>query len=77
MKNVLSVSLPELQNPAERYLTPDEVMERLAYKSRSAFWIAVRANRLPYVRITARKILFPESQLSAWLQHRTAGRIAA
>ena len=59
-----------------RFLTAAQVMPLLGYSDRSAFWCAVKAAGIPFIRINARRCLFEESAVRAWLDARTVGRAA-
>lgn len=56
-----------------RFLKSDEVMRILGYADRSAFWQAVKACGLPFVRINSRRCMFEESAVRSWLDARTVG----
>lgn len=48
-------------------------MRRLCYRSRGAFWQAVHSQAIPHIRVTGRKVIFPEPAFSRWLESRTVG----
>lgn len=50
-----------------------QVMQRLGFKSRSAFWQTVRTQGIPHVRVTAKHIVFPAAALERWVASRTMG----
>lgn len=56
-----------------RFLTAKQVMPVLGYTDVGAFWSAVRAAGIPFVRFNARKILFEEKAVEAWIASRTVG----
>jgi predicted DNA-binding transcriptional regulator AlpA len=58
------------------FLKSREVMHLLGYSDRASFWTAVHAASIPYVRISARRILFERGSLNAWLDARTVGNRA-
>ncbi len=55
-------------------LKSSAVMGILGYKDRKSFWIAVRRDGIPHVRINPRNIQFPEPALRDWLKRRSVGR---
>lgn len=63
--------------PADTYLSSEEVMTLLGYKTPGAFYYAVHASGIPHVKITRKRVLFPKNALYAWLNSRTLGRVAA
>ena len=58
-----------------RYLKSDQVMTMLGYSNRSSFWQSVKRSGIPYVRVNARRCLFDQRQLSAWLLRRSVGAV--
>lgn len=56
-----------------QFLTPKAVFALLGYSDPSTAWKAVKKAGVPYVRINARRIIFEESQVRAWLDRRTVG----
>lgn len=54
-----------------------EVQKLLGYADRSNFWKAVKRDRVPYVRVNRRRIVFEPGAIRAWLDSRTVGRSAA
>jgi hypothetical protein len=52
----------------------DEVMARLRYGNRMAFWAAMRAAGAPMTFINSRRILFPARAFDAWFESRTTGQ---
>ena len=55
------------------FLKSDEVMELFGYADRSAFWQAVKAAGIPFIRINSRRCLFEEVAVRDWLDSRTVG----
>lgn len=51
-------------------------MARLGFKDRGAFWNAVHREGIPHTRISARNIVFFETQLNDWISRRSIGRAA-
>lgn len=64
---------PDAPLATEGFLSPRTVAQILGYKSRMAFWAAMKASSppAPFVRISPRKILFPERALKQWLASRS------
>ena len=58
-----------------RFLRPAEVFALLGYTDRSAAWQAVKRAGIPFVRINARRCLFEESAVRAWLDAQTVGSV--
>ena len=56
-----------------RVLSTEETMAALGYDDRTSFWQAVRRAGLPFVRISARRAVFRERDLEAWMDDRTVG----
>lgn len=56
-----------------RFLKSDQVMTMLGYADRSSFWQSVKRSGIPYIRVNARRCLFDQRQLSAWLLRRSMG----
>lgn len=56
-----------------RFLNASEVMPVLGYTNRSAFWQAVKAAKIPFIRINARRCVFEESSVRSWMDARTVG----
>lgn len=59
----------------EHVLTSSEAMRITGYRSRSAFWGAVRREGIPHVRITAKHIIFPAVAFERWMESRTMGGV--
>jgi predicted DNA-binding transcriptional regulator AlpA len=57
-----------------RFLKSEQVMQTLGYTDRSAFWQAIKAAGIPFVRINSRRCIFEESAVRAWLDSRTVGK---
>ena len=57
-----------------RFLTKENVKPITGHKDDSAFWQFVHRNGVPFVRLGARRIVFEESSLRAWLNSRTVGQ---
>jgi len=59
---------------AERqYLSGDQVMKLLGYSDPCSFWQFVRKERVPHIRLNARRFVFESGELDAWLAaHRVA-----
>ena len=58
-----------------RFLKTEAVMRLFGYSDRAAFLVAVHSAGIPYVRINARRFLFEESAINAWLESRTVGGV--
>lgn len=58
-----------------RNFTTEEAMRLLDYKDSTTFWQAVRRAGVPFVRVSARKALFRERDLEAWMDARTVGAV--
>ena len=56
-----------------RYLKSGEVMRVLGYSDRPAFWLAVKKSRIPFIRVNARRCLFDEAAVRAFLDSHTVG----
>ncbi len=56
-------------------LSSNEAMRITGYRSRSAFWGAVRREGIPHVRITAKHIVFPAVAFERWMESRTMGGV--
>lgn len=56
-----------------RFLKPDELFTLLGYRSRAEGWRAVKRAGVPFIRVNARKALFDEREVAAWLAARTVG----
>ena len=52
-------------------------MAFFGYKNNSAFFIFVRAQGVPFVRLNARKLVFDAASLEAWIAKRTIGTTRA
>ena len=55
-----------------RYLKSAAVMALLGYRNRASFWAFVRHSGVPHVRLNARRIMFEEQALLAWLARRSS-----
>lgn len=60
-----------------RYLPSRTVMEMLNYRNRASFHEWIKSSGVPHTRLNARKIVFDESALSAWLETRTSSSKAS
>lgn len=56
-------------------LSSNEAMRITGYRSRSAFWGAVRREGIPHVRITSKHIVFPAGAFERWMESRTMGGV--
>ena len=56
-----------------RLITSQELARILGYSSRPAFWEAVRRAGIPFIRINARRFMFDEAEVEAWLEKRKVG----
>ena|GEM_PF-1039995 len=72
-------ALPSAAAPlgGARFLTAKQVMPLLSYSDCSGFWQAVKGAGIPFIRINARRCLFEESAVRAWLDSRTVGKVGA
>lgn len=57
-----------------RFLKPAEVMLITGHTDVSAFWQFIRRNGVPFVKFGARRFVFEESSLRAWIDSRTVGK---
>ena len=71
MSEILT-DLPATFFGGHRYLRSTAVMALLGYRNRASFWEFVRRSGVPHVRLNARRIMFEEQALRAWLAHRSA-----
>lgn len=60
-----------------RFLKSETVRNMLGYSDAASFWSAVRKGGIPHVRINARRIMFDEQAVNAWLDARTVGKVSA
>jgi hypothetical protein len=51
----------------------EPVAERLGYKSKHGFWLAVHQLGIPHIRFNARRIRFVMSDVESWLKTRCIG----
>lgn len=56
-----------------RVLSTEETMALLGYDDSTSFWQAVRRAGIPFVRISARRAVFRERDLEAWMDSRMVG----
>jgi predicted DNA-binding transcriptional regulator AlpA len=63
------------QNLSEQPLNTNQVMTRLGYRDRSAFWESVHRNHIPYTRLSKRRIIFDRQQLQDWIDSRSVGTV--
>jgi len=56
--------------------TSTEVMTMLGYKCRTSFWIAVRTARIPYTRVSSRRIIFNADAVKAWMTSKTRNPVS-
>ena len=69
-----------LSNPPlsdRRFLKSEIVRNMLGYSDAASFWSAVRKGGIPHIRINARRIMFDEAAVRAWLDSRTVGKAPA
>ena len=71
MSEILT-DLPATFFGGHRYLRSAAVMALLGYRNRASFWEFVRRSGVPHVRLNARRIMFEEQALRAWLGRRSA-----
>ena len=71
MSEILT-DLPATFFGGHRYLRSAAVMALLVYRNRASFWEFVRRSGVPHVRLNARRIMFEEQALRAWLARRSA-----
>ncbi len=57
-----------------KFLGKEIVKPITGHKDDSAFWQFVHRNGVPFVRLGARRIVFEESALRAWLDSRSVGQ---
>lgn len=55
-----------------KYLPGPQVMKLLGYSNPAAFYSFVRAERLPFVTLNRRRIVFEERELTSWLDRRAS-----
>ena len=56
-----------------RNFSTTESMSLLDYRDSTTFWQAVRRAGVPFIRISARRAIFRERDLEAWMDARTIG----
>ena len=56
-----------------RNFSTPEAMSLLGYKDSTTFWQAVRRAGLPFIRVSARRAIFRERDVCAWMDARTVG----
>ena len=66
--NIPQVPLTEVQ-----FFTTEQVMKLLRYRCRKRFGEAIRANGIPFIRVSSRRFLFEEAAIRAWLESRQIG----
>jgi predicted DNA-binding transcriptional regulator AlpA len=61
-----------------KFLSSAEVKKMLGYSSTNAseFLQMIRKERVPFVKLNARRFIFDEAQLAAWIDRRTFGKTA-
>lgn len=59
-----------------RLLKASEVQHLLGYTNKGAFFAAVRAAGVPFIKFNQRRILFEEAAVQAWLDSRTVGGLS-
>ena len=68
---MVTINQPPLSDT--RFLKSDQVRRMLGYSDSAAFWRAIREAGIPFVKITARRFMFEEAAVRAWLDSRTVG----
>ena len=58
-----------------RILSTTETMAITGHSDRTSFWQSVKRAGIPYVRISARRAIFRETDLEAWMRAKTVGTI--
>lgn len=56
-----------------RTFTTEEAMRLFNYKDSTTFFQAVRRAGIPFIRVSARRAMFRERDLEAWMDARTVG----
>jgi hypothetical protein len=56
-----------------RTFTTEEAMRLFGYKDSTTFFQSVRRAGIPFVRVSARRTIFRERDLEAWMDARTVG----
>lgn len=59
-----------------RFHKSAEVMRDLGFTDKSAFWVFVKREGVPHIRLNARHIVFEPAALDGWLNRRRVGRAA-
>jgi predicted DNA-binding transcriptional regulator AlpA len=62
------------QTPPTALLTSGQLMARLGYSSACAFWNFVHGSGLPFIRLSARKIVFEPAAVENWLRRHSVGQ---
>lgn len=55
------------------YRSTKETMTLFGYSDSTSFWQSVRRAGIPFVRVSARRALFRERDLEAWMDAKTVG----
>lgn len=56
--------------PSAPMLRTTEVASFLRIRNRSTFWLTVRRQGIPHIRVSSKKILFPRAAFMLWLKKR-------
>ena len=62
------------QSLPDGIIKSDEAMRMFGYADRSAFWKAIKRDRVPFVRMNRRRCVFEPAALRAWLDSHTVGQ---
>ena len=73
MSNSKQLAIPVAPFGGARFLSANQLRPAMGYSDRAAFWSAVRAAGVPFIKINQRKILFEERAVAAWLDSRRVG----
>lgn len=59
--------------PSGRIITTKDVMSLLGYKDSTTFWQFAKRCGLPFIRVSARRAVFRERDIEAFMDARTVG----
>lgn len=68
---VASLMPVKARHPLGEAMTPLEAMKALGYSHRPTFMQAVRKERIPFIRINARRFVFEGAAIRAWIERKT------
>ncbi len=74
MNNAINTAAAPVFSTGRIFQTKD-AMQLLGFSDSTSFWQAVKRSGLPYVRISARRAIFRETDLTAWMDSRVIGSV--